>query len=421
MSSNGSRPANSAASTGSGPATGAAFTVRLPLVVTIVIAMLVGAVPARASVTCPALQANDSSVAAGVAPNRATDRVPSRVQVQVPGVIAASRQSAAGAICGGGAGRTTGTGRVGSGAGSRGWHAASASRPSAAAGHRMKIARSEAFAIAAVLCDPARHLNPQERLPGSAREPTMINPPKPAKIRADQLVTERGLAESRSRAQALILAGLVFAGESKIAKAGQLLAAGTAIEVRGRDHPWVSRGGIKLAHALDHFGLDPAGATAMDIGSSTGGFTDVLLSLGAARVFAVDSGTNQLAWKLRQDPRVTVLEQTSARILTPAQIDAPCDWVVCDASFIGLAKVLEVPLRLAAPRATLVALIKPQFEVGRGEVGKGGVVRDPALHARVCGEVRDWLETVGWDVLGIAPSPITGPEGNVEFLIAATR
>lgn len=242
-----------------------------------------------------------------------------------------------------------------------------------------------------------------------------------AKQRIDQLLVDRGLAESRTRAQALVLAGLVYAGETKIAKAGQTVPADATIDVRGRDHPWVSRGGIKLAHAIDHFGLDPTGATAMDIGSSTGGFTDVLLSKGALRVFAVDSGTNQLAWKLRQDTRVTVLEQTSARILTPEQIDAPCDWVVCDASFIGLAKVLEVPLRLAAPRCTLVALIKPQFEVGRGEVGKGGVVRDPALHVRVCDEVRDWLEGSGWTVNGIVESPITGPEGNVEFLVYAKR
>jgi 23S rRNA (cytidine1920-2'-O)/16S rRNA (cytidine1409-2'-O)-methyltransferase len=244
---------------------------------------------------------------------------------------------------------------------------------------------------------------------------------KPGKVRVDQLLVERGLAESRARAQALVLAGLVFSGETKLAKSGQTLPANAPLDVRGRDHPWVSRGGIKLAHALEAFGLDPAGATAMDIGSSTGGFTDVLLSHGAKRVFAVDSGTNQLAWKLRQDPRVTVLEQTSARVLTPAQIDAPCTWVVCDASFIGLAKVLDVPLRLAAPVCQLVALIKPQFEVGRGEVGKGGVVRDPALHARVCAEVREWLEGAGWQVQGIETSPITGPEGNVEFLIAARR
>jgi 23S rRNA (cytidine1920-2'-O)/16S rRNA (cytidine1409-2'-O)-methyltransferase len=241
------------------------------------------------------------------------------------------------------------------------------------------------------------------------------------KRRLDQLLVERGLAESRTRAQALVMAGVVFSGESKLAKPGQQLAADAPLEVRGRDHPWVSRGGIKLAHALDAFGLDPAGATAMDIGSSTGGFTDVLLQRGAARVFAVDSGTNQLAWKLRQDPRVTVLEQTSARILTTDLLDAPCNWVVCDASFIGLAKVLQRPLVLAAPDCRLVALIKPQFEVGREEVGKGGVVRDPALHTRVCDEVRAWLEGEGWRVQGIERSPITGPEGNVEFLISASR
>lgn len=244
---------------------------------------------------------------------------------------------------------------------------------------------------------------------------------KVVKTRVDQLLVERGLAESRTRAQALVLAGTVFSGETRLAKPGQTLLADAPLDVRGRDHPWVSRGGIKLAHALKAFGLDPRGVTAMDIGSSTGGFTDVLLSLGAARVFAVDSGTNQLAWKLRQDSRVTVLEQTSARVLTPAQIDAPCNWVVCDASFISLAKVLEVPLRLAATPCRLVALIKPQFEVGRGEVGKGGVVRDPVLHARACAEVRDWLEASGWQVQGIVESPIKGPEGNVEFLISVHR
>ncbi|MGN6498562.1 MAG: TlyA family RNA methyltransferase [Tsuneonella sp.] len=241
------------------------------------------------------------------------------------------------------------------------------------------------------------------------------------KVRLDQLLVARGLAESRTRAQALVMAGLVYAGEAKLAKPGQPVAEDAAIEVRGRDHPWVSRGGIKLAHALEAFGLDPAGAVAMDIGSSTGGFTDVLLANGAAHVFAVDSGTNQLAWKLRQDPRVTVLEQTSARVLTRDQIDAQCDWVVCDASFIGLAKVLERPLELAAPRCRLVALIKPQFEVGREEVGKGGVVRDPVLHARVCDEVRAWLESSGWRVQGIVESPIKGPEGNTEFLISGER
>ncbi|WP_299307045.1 TlyA family RNA methyltransferase [uncultured Croceicoccus sp.] len=249
----------------------------------------------------------------------------------------------------------------------------------------------------------------------------MPAPAKPAKTRVDQLLVDRGLAESRTRAQALVMAGLVFAGETKIAKPGQQIRADAALDVRGRDHPWVSRGGIKLAHALETFALDPTGAVAMDIGSSTGGFTDVLLQNGAAHVFAVDSGTNQLAWKLRQDDRVTVLEQTSARILTADHITQGCNWVVCDASFIGLAKVLEVPLALAAPHATLVALIKPQFEVGRAEVGKGGVVRDPTLHDRVTGEVREWLTAIGWSVRGLTQSPITGPEGNVEFLIWAER
>jgi 23S rRNA (cytidine1920-2'-O)/16S rRNA (cytidine1409-2'-O)-methyltransferase len=242
-----------------------------------------------------------------------------------------------------------------------------------------------------------------------------------AKRRVDHLLVERELAESRTRAQALVMAGVVFAGAAKIDKPGQLIAEDAPLEVRGRDHPWVSRGGIKLAHAIEHFGLDPAGAVAMDIGSSTGGFSDVLLTHGAAHVFAVDSGTNQLAWKLRQDRRVTVLEQLSARLLTRDHITRTCDWVVCDASFIGLAKVLEVPLQLAAPQCRLVALIKPQFEVTREEVGKGGVVRDPALHARVCSEVEDWLEALGWKTQGIVTSPITGPQGNAEFLISAKR
>jgi 23S rRNA (cytidine1920-2'-O)/16S rRNA (cytidine1409-2'-O)-methyltransferase len=253
----------------------------------------------------------------------------------------------------------------------------------------------------------------------SSREPGAGH--KQAKLRLDQFLVEHGLAESRARAQALILAGLVYLGEAKVTKAGQAVAPDAAITVRGRDHPWVSRGGIKLTHALAHFELDPTGVVAMDIGSSTGGFTDVLLHHGAVHVFAVDSGTNQLAWKLRNDPRVTVLEQTSARILTAALIDRPATWVVCDASFIGLRKVLEVPLALAARPTRLVALIKPQFEVGRGEVGKGGVVRDPALHARVCDDVHGWLTDDGWQVDGIVESPITGSEGNIEFLISAVR
>jgi len=242
-----------------------------------------------------------------------------------------------------------------------------------------------------------------------------------AKLRADQLITDRGLAESRTRAQALIMAGLAFTGDKRIDKPGQMLADDAPIEVKGRDHPWVSRGGIKLAHALDHAGWDVAGAVAIDVGSSTGGFTDVLLSKGAARVYAVDSGTNQLAWKLRQDERVIVHEQTSARLLTEAHIPEQVDLIVCDASFIGLAKVLEVPLRFAKPGARLAALIKPQFEAGREEVGKGGVVRDPAVHRRVCEEVAAWLTASGWTVEDVVQSPITGPEGNVEFVILAHR
>lgn len=237
--------------------------------------------------------------------------------------------------------------------------------------------------------------------------------------RADQRLVETGLAESRSRAQALILSGNVFLGDKRIDKAGQPVAADAALVVKGRDHPWVSRGGVKLAHGLDHFGWNVSDAVAMDVGSSTGGFTDVLLTRGAARVYAVDSGTNQLAWKLRQDARVIVLEQTSARILTEAHVPEAVDLVVCDASFIGLAKVLERPLTFARPNARLMALIKPQFEAGRDAVGKGGVVRDPAVHAAVCDAVREWVTAQGWTVEGIVESPITGPEGNVEFLIAA--
>lgn len=242
-----------------------------------------------------------------------------------------------------------------------------------------------------------------------------------AKHRADQLLVDRGLAETRTRAQALIMAGLVFCGDRKVDKPGQAVALDAALEVRGRDHPWVSRGGIKLAHGLDHFGWAVDGVVALDVGSSTGGFTDVLLQRGAARVYAVDSGTNQLAWKLRQDERVIVHEQTSARILTVQQVPEPIDMIVCDASFISLGKVLERPMTFAAPGARLLALVKPQFEAGRGEVGKGGVVRDAAVHERVCGEVTAWVAGQGWKVLGIERSPITGPEGNIEFLLAAVQ
>lgn len=205
-------------------------------------------------------------------------------------------------------------------------------------------------------------------------------------------------------------------------KPGDQVARDAEIEVRGKPHPWVSRGGMKLAHALDHFPLEVADRVAIDVGASTGGFTDVLLKNGAKRIYAVDVGHGQLDWGLRNDDRVVVLEKTNARHLTEAEIPEPIDVVVCDASFIGLRTVLPASLALTAPGAHLVALIKPQFEAGRENVGKGGVVRDPEIHRAVCDTIRQWLEGLPtWRVLGIVESPITGPSGNIEFLIAATR
>ncbi len=241
------------------------------------------------------------------------------------------------------------------------------------------------------------------------------------KRRLDVALVERGLVESRAKAQALILAGKVFSGERRLDKAGADVADDAPLEVRGAEHPWVSRGGLKLAHALDAFAIDPAGAVALDVGASTGGFSDVLLARGAAKVYAVDVGHGQLAWKLRNDPRIVVLEKTNARHLSAREIPEPVDFVVCDASFIGLESVLPAPLALAKPGARLVALIKPQFEVGRGRVGKGGVVRDEALHREVCERIAAWLPTLGWAVTGLVESPVLGPEGNREFLIAARR
>ncbi|HWL82062.1 MAG TPA: TlyA family RNA methyltransferase [Roseomonas sp.] len=242
------------------------------------------------------------------------------------------------------------------------------------------------------------------------------------KQRADVALVERGLVESRAKAQALIMAGKVFSDTRRVEKAGQPVAEDTPLEVKGQEHPWVSRGGMKLAHALAHFGLSPEGRIAVDVGASTGGFTDVLLQHGAAKVYAVDVGHGQLAWKLRSDPRVVVLERTNARRLDGHSIPEAPSVVVCDASFIGLATVLPAALGLTMPGAWAVALIKPQFEAGPEKVGRGGVVRDPAVHAEVCERVRGWWEGLpGWTVLGIEPSPILGPEGNREFLIAARR
>lgn len=233
---------------------------------------------------------------------------------------------------------------------------------------------------------------------------------------------ERGLAESRAKAQALILAGQVFSGEQRVEKPGQTLTATAKLEVRGQDHPWVSRGGIKLDHALNHFGLSPRGRVCLDVGASTGGFTDVLLAHGATKVHAVDVGHGQLAWTLRNDPRVVVQEKTNARYLTPAIVPDPVQALVCDASFIGLATLLPAPLALCTPEAWAIALIKPQFEAGSSCVGSKGVVRDPAIHRAVCERVSAWWAALpGWRVLGVTESPITGPEGNREFLIAGTR
>ena len=240
--------------------------------------------------------------------------------------------------------------------------------------------------------------------------------------RVDALLHARGLTESRTRAQALIEAGLVYSGGTRIGKPGQRLAADAPLEVRGLDHPWVSRGGIKLDHALTYFGIEPKGLVCLDLGASTGGFTDVLLGRGAAKVYAVDVGKDQIAAKLRGDARVVVLEQTDARTLTTELISEPIDLIVADLAFIGLEKALPAALALGRPGARLAALIKPQFQAGPDHVGKGGVVRDPAVLDRVCRDVQDWLEgEAGWKVLGQTKSPVSGGDGNSEFLIAAVK
>jgi 23S rRNA (cytidine1920-2'-O)/16S rRNA (cytidine1409-2'-O)-methyltransferase len=245
---------------------------------------------------------------------------------------------------------------------------------------------------------------------------------KTPKVRLDALLVQRGLAENRTRAQALVMAGVVYSGERRLDKTGQTVAADTPLTVRGAVHPWVSRGGVKLDYALTHFGIDVSGCIALDIGASTGGFTDVLLARGAARVYAVDVGQGQLAWELRNDPRVVVLENINARNLTAAEVPEAPGVISCDASFIGLETVLPAVLALSRPDCVLIALIKPQFEVGPENVGKGGVVRDARLHAEVCERISRWLAArPGWRVLGVSESPLTGPKGNKEFLIAARR
>jgi 23S rRNA (cytidine1920-2'-O)/16S rRNA (cytidine1409-2'-O)-methyltransferase len=287
------------------------------------------------------------------------------------------------------------------------------------------------------------------------------------KSRLDIALVERGLVESRTKAQALIMAGLVYSGEKKLDKAGLEIDEAMEISIRGREHPWVSRGGMKLAHALEEFKINVTGLVAMDVGASTGGFTDVLLQAGAAKVFAVDVGHGQLDSKLRDDARVVVMEKTNARHLTAEMIadatssvvpppsrgrlgrgastqktnEAPpsnlppqggeaspvstvefLDIIVCDASFISLKKVLPAALALTKATAKLVTLIKPQFEVGKAEVSRGkGVIRDTKLHKAVCDDISAWVKGEGWQVRGIATSPITGPKGNVEFLLYAVK
>ena len=242
-----------------------------------------------------------------------------------------------------------------------------------------------------------------------------------AKKRADQILVDRGLAESRSRAQAYIMAGNVYAGEQKITKSGQQLKEDVVLDVRGKEHPWVSRGGLKIEKGLQEFDIDVSGMTVIDVGASTGGFTDVCLTHGATKVYAVDVGHGQLAWKIRNDDRVIVLEKTNARYLSEEQVPEQANLIVCDASFIGLQTVLPAPMSLAAKGCVLMALIKPQFEVGKGKVGKGGVVREPELHKEVCDKIENWStdDMTGWTVIGITQSPIKGPEGNIEFLIGA--
>lgn len=261
------------------------------------------------------------------------------------------------------------------------------------------------------------------------------------KQRLDQLVVGLGLAESGSQAQALIMAGRVLVDDVPVTKPGHYVASDGAVRVKGKSHAFVGRGGVKLAQALKDFrqkfgqdfrqefgkdfGLSPQGCTALDIGSSTGGFTDVLLQEGAAKVIAVDVGHGQLDWRLRQDKRVVVLERTNARYLTADMLEgAEVDWVVCDVSFISLKKVLPSGLALVGEGGWVVALIKPQFEVGKGQVGKGGVVRDTQLQAEVVANISDWLgkhDGGAWQVMGVVESPITGADGNREFFIAGRK
>ena len=252
--------------------------------------------------------------------------------------------------------------------------------------------------------------------------PAKPRPKAPRRVRADRLLLDRGLADSLARAQALIMAGQAFVETRRIDKAGDLVPEDAGIILKGQGHPWVSRGGLKLSHGLAHFGFPVEGRVGLDLGASTGGFTDVLLAHGAARVYAVDVGNGQLAWKLRSDPRVIVREKTNARLLTPEQVPEPVGALVCDASFIGLRAILPAPLGLCAPDAWAIALIKPQFEASPQEIGPRGVITDPHVRVETCERIGSWWSALpGWRVMGITESPITGPEGNHEYLIGAVR
>ncbi len=236
--------------------------------------------------------------------------------------------------------------------------------------------------------------------------------------RLDKLLVDRGYAASRERARSLIMAGAVRVADRVVDKAGTLVAPDAAISVSGSDLPYVSRGGVKLAGALDTLAIDVAGRLVLDVGASTGGFTDCVLQRGARAVIAVDVGYGQLAWALRQDPRVTLLERCNARHLEAAQLPAQPDFAVVDASFISLTLILPRVATLVAPESVIVALVKPQFEVGKGQVGRGGVVRDPELHVSAVARVRESATSLGLAVLGECPSPILGPKGNREFFLA---
>jgi 23S rRNA (cytidine1920-2'-O)/16S rRNA (cytidine1409-2'-O)-methyltransferase len=237
------------------------------------------------------------------------------------------------------------------------------------------------------------------------------------KQRLDKLMVERGLTQTCEKAQALIMAGQVVVGDHTVDKSGQQVTVDAEIRIKGCVLPYVSRGGLKLRKALDEFAVDVTGLVAIDVGASTGGFSDCLLQAGASKVFAVDVGYGQLAWKLQQDPRVVRMERTNIRQLLPEHLDVVPDLAVVDASFIPLAKVLPATVNLVKPGGRVIALIKPQFEVGKGEVGKGGIVRDPVAHERVIEAVSRTAEEMGLNVGGVCESPITGADGNREFLI----